>query len=138
MFKIGRKSLCALLLIAPLVALPSAPAHAGGSVSLEEKIGFVGQSGKLMGEIRTQLAAANQTIADIICSGVRLGRQWQHLGGARVLPYECDVAGRTLQINGTLYFYGVQGEYVDHNTNLEAAYTQAKYILEWNPTWTWQ
>lgn len=131
------KKIGLLWAIAVLVSMSAGPAHAGGSVALAERIGLVGQDTRLMGEIAEQLAKSNLQIGDVICSGTRLGHQWQHLGGLRVLPYACPIGDRTLMVDGQRLFFDNAGRQVDTDAG-GSAFEGAAYVSEFGPTWSWR
>lgn len=113
-----------------------AAAHAGGSISLAEVMEQLAEDDKLIAEIDAALTAQNLEADTVICSGRRFGNHWENLGGARAIPYECEIGSRTIEIDGELHVYDKDGNELgleDDNAPHDAvAYKQL------NLTWSWQ
>jgi hypothetical protein len=107
-----------------------------GSVDTDQVLRLAGQSRKLMREIFSALHDAGRTLSSLSWSGARLGRQWAHLGGERVLPYGCVIGSKTLVIDGTLRFFDNSGRYLSLDS--PTVHQDAKFIAESNPSWTWK
>lgn len=90
-----------------------------------------GLSPKLMKEIRASLEASQTKLSDMRCDGVRLGRHFVHLGGARIAPYSCDVGRAKPELDGEVEFY-------DDHGNEDAAPEAAMYVFEHSPSLNWK
>jgi hypothetical protein len=75
-------------------------AQAGGSISLVDLMDRLKGNDKLMAEINAELQAQKLEAASVICDGDRFGGNWTELGGARVIPYECEIGTRKLNNDG--------------------------------------
>ena len=117
-----------------LLNVQAIPGSGRGTLLLEDIVGFVGQSPKLMNEIEVAMPK-DQTLATVTCVGQRISGEWEGLPGARVAPYSCHIGNRWLNIMGELRLYGSRGEF--YEVNDVAAIKNAKYISETSPTWTW-
>ena len=87
-------------------------------------------SPKLMKEIKRELDASETKLSDIRCQGLRLGRHFVHLGGARIVPYSCNVGTAKLELDGVADFYDDRG-------NEGAGPETAMYVFELSPSWSW-
>lgn len=114
--------------------IAASPAVAGGSVEIDQVMRLAGQSPKLMSEIQSELKKTGQTLVDVQCDAVRLGRYWTHLGGLRISPYTCDFGTRSLELTGTVEFYTDDGSIPDEETRHEVA----RYVSESEPDWSWK
>lgn len=131
------KSGCIAVIFAAafIVLVGAVPAIAGGSVALDEIMPILARSSKLEEEVKAELLAQNQSSADVSCSAVRLGRQWDGLGGARVGPYECDFRTRRLTVKTRATFFDING--ISISGSDAALAKRAKNIVESEPVWEW-
>jgi len=111
-------------------------AHAGGSITLDEVMTQLKEDGKLIGEIEAELKAQNLKPEAVICVGARFGGHWVELGGARSIPYECEVGAKKLNIDGTLHLYDEHGNEIDMSD--EKAPELAFDYKQTDLTWTWK
>ncbi|BAZ39089.1 hypothetical protein NIES4101_50410 [Calothrix sp. NIES-4101] len=73
--------------------LASSTALAGGSLPLSDLIEpVINQSDKLKKEVNHALSVTGKKPEQIICIGVRLGKQYAALSAARVAPFSCQFA----------------------------------------------
>ena len=70
---------------------------------------------KLIAEIDAELQGSELKAESVICGGARFGGHWTELGGARAVPYECEIGTRKLNIDGTLHLYDANGAEIDMN-----------------------
>ncbi|MFA5899819.1 MAG: hypothetical protein WC829_12000 [Hyphomicrobium sp.] len=111
-------------------------AWAPGSITLDEVMVQLKDDGKLLGEIGEALKAQGLQADAVICVGARFGGHWVELGGARSIPYECEIGTRKLNIDGTLHLYDERGAEIDLND--ERAPERAFDYKQSDLTWTWQ
>jgi hypothetical protein len=90
-----------------------AAAHAPGSISLDEVMEQLKGEPKLIADINGALAADGLKAETVICTGARFGGHWVNLGGARGVPYECEIGKRTLAIDGKIHLYDKDGKELD-------------------------
>ena len=88
-------------------------AWAPGSITLDEVMEHLKENEKLIAEINAELKAQNLEAPKVICVGSRFGGKWTDLGGARAVPYECEVGTRKLNIDGTVHIYDKDGKELD-------------------------
>ena len=62
--------------------------------------------------------------------------QWRYLGGARAVPYECQVGKRKLNIEGTVHVYDDNGTELDRKD--EKSLERGTEIRQADITWKWQ
>lgn len=111
----------------------AAPACAGGSIGLDEVVSrLAGQSAKLMEEINDSLVASNTKISDQVCTGLRLGRHWVHLGATRIPPFSCEIGGKVLAIEGTVSFYDDTGKDTGADPVTSRYYAMTDVSWDWN------
>ncbi len=116
-------------------------AQAGGSLPFSEAMAFAEAHQDLEAAL---VALVTQEKADpdrIVCTAMRLGNHWTHLGGARVLPFECEIGKRTIVIEGKVEFLDGKGTVIgsadDAGSDLtEADFKAAKKIRMSKPAWT--
>ena len=111
-------------------------AQAGGSISLVDLMDRLKGNDKLMAEINAELQAQKLEAASVICVGDRFGGNWVELGGVRVVPYECEIGTRKLNIDGTLHLYDAKGAEVDEKD--KTAPKRATDYKETDLKWTWK
>lgn len=116
--------------------LGATAAWAPGSITLDEVLDQLKDNEKLGGEINAELKAQNLSAENIICVGARFGGHWVELGGARSIPYECEIGKKKLNIDGTLRLYDQQGAEIDMSD--EKAPERAFDYEQSDLTWTWQ
>jgi hypothetical protein len=120
---------------APDVVFDSRRLEGTGTLLLEEIMGLVRQSPRLMDEVQSALRDINKTAQDITCIGKRIDGRWRYLAGARVQPYICGIGERWLEISADLRVSGARGE--SYVTVSDVAIKNAKAVKETNPRWTW-
>src|SRR5437016_5581729 len=86
---------------------------APGSISLDEVMDQLKDNPKLMDELTAELKAQNLKPETITCIGARFGGNWTNLGGARAIPFNCQIGPRTIDINGDLKVYDAAGKALD-------------------------
>jgi hypothetical protein len=111
-------------------------AHAGGSIPLNEVMDQLKDDAKLIGEIDAELHKQKLKADAVICDGARFGGQWTELGGARAVPYDCEIGGRKLHIDGTVHLYDQNSAEIDMND--EKAPERAFDYKQTDLTWTWE
>lgn len=111
-------------------------AGAGGSISLTDLMDRLKDNDKLIGEIDAELKTQKLDAASVICTGDRFGGHWTELGGVRVVPYECEIGARKLNIDGKLHLYDAKGAEIDASD--ENAPERAFDYKETDLTWKWE
>lgn len=106
-----------------------------GSVETDQVVRLAGQSLALMKEISKALSAGGTTLSKVAFGGVRLGRHWANLSGARIAPYAGVIGKRTLTIDAVVQFYSEDGRVLDIDDPQTPQ--DAMYIAEREPTWAW-
>ena len=112
------------------------PAHAGGSIPLNEVMDHLKDNEKLIAEINAELKAQKLEATSVICGGSRFGGHWEELGGARAVPYDCEIGSRKLNIDGTVHLYDEKGAEIDMDD--ENAPKRAFDYKEKVTTWKWE
>jgi hypothetical protein len=112
------------------------PAQAGGSIPLNEVMDHLKDNDKLIAEINAELEAQKLAATSVICGGSRFGGHWEELGGARAVPYDCEIGSRKLNIDGTIHLYDEKGAEIDMND--ENAPKRAFDYKEKDVTWKWE
>jgi hypothetical protein len=123
------------LAAAAFMALGITAAWAPGSIPLAEVMEQPKDNAKLIDEINTELKKQSLDPEKVICIGARFGRQWENLGGARAIPYNCTVGNRTLDINGDLKIYDAAGKELDIDDPASPA--KSDHYEPLNLTWKW-
>lgn len=118
------------------LALVSGSALAEGSITLDEVMGQLKDDGKLIGEINTELEAQGLAADSVICVGARFGGHWSELGGARSVPYECEIGKKKLNVEGTVVLYDERGNEIDMSD--ERAPERAFDYKQTGLTWSWK
>lgn len=129
-------TLHAMLVAAVFMLAGIDAAWAPGTITLDEVMAQLKDDGKLIGEIEDALKAQNLKADAIICVGARFGGHWAELGGARSIPYACDIGTRKLSVDGTLRLYDERGAEIDMSD--EQAPDLAFDYKQTDLTWTWQ
>jgi hypothetical protein len=119
-----------------LCIVVAGPAHAGGSLPLNEVMDHLKDNEKLIAEINAELKAQKLEATSVICCGPRFGGHWEELGGARAVPYECEIGGRKLNIDGTIHIYDEKGAEIDMDD--ENAPKRAFDYKETDVSWKWE
>ena len=119
-----------------LLGIGLAIAQGGGTASLEDVIEQLQDNQTLISEILAELRTQNLRAEDVGCIGYRLSGQWRNLGGARAVPYECEVGKRKLNIEGTVHVYDDNGTELDRND--EKSFERGTEIRQADITWKWQ
>jgi len=118
------------------IVIGSSAAWAPGSTTLDDVIEQLQDEQKLTAEIFAELKAQNLKAEEVICVGSRFGGQWRNLGGARAVPYECEIGKKKLAIEGTVHVYDDAGKELDMNE--DASFEQAAEYRQADITWKWQ
>lgn len=111
-------------------------AWAPGTITLDEVMDQLKDDAKLTAEISAELKAQGLKAESIICVGARFGGHWVELGGARSVPYECEIGKKKINIDGTLHLYDQGGNEIDMND--EKAPEKAFDYKQTDLKWTWQ
>jgi hypothetical protein len=110
-------------------------AQAGGSIGISEVMEQLKDNGALIAELETELKKQHLEAKKVVCIGSRFGHHWTHLGGARSVPFECEIGARKIEIDGELQLYDKNGKQLD----FEGADTPEKAV-SYKATklqWTW-
>lgn len=120
--------------IGVFVLLGVGKAWAPGTIALDEVMEQLKDDRKLIGEIEAELKTQGLGAASVICLGARFGGHWSALGGARSIPYECEVGKKKLAIDGTLQLYDARGNEIDMSDEKapELAFDYKQTDLKWS------
>jgi hypothetical protein len=130
------KSASALTLAtAAFVLLGATAAWAPGSISLDEVMEQLKDTAKLVDELNAELRAQNLSAAGVNCIGTRFGGNWTNLGGARAIPFNCQIGPRTIEIDGELHLYDAAGNELDMGA--DDTPEKAASFKQLNLTWQW-
>lgn len=119
-----------------LIVIGSSAAWAPGSTTLDDVIEQLQDEQKLVAEILAELKTQNLKAEEVICVGSRFGGQWRNLGGARAVPYECEIGKKKLAIAGRVHIYDDAGKELDMNE--DASFEHAAEYRQADITWKWQ
>lgn len=119
-----------------LMLLGTTAAWAPGTITLDEVMAQLKDNEKLTAEIAAELKAQGLAADGIICVGARFGGHWSELGGARSVPYECEIGKKKLNIEGTVQLYDERGNAIDMSD--ESAPERAFDYKQSDLTWTWK
>lgn len=119
-----------------LLGIGSAIADGGGSTTLDDVIEQLQDNQTLISEILAELRTQNLQAEDVVCIGYRLSGQWRNLGGARAVPYECEVGKRKLNIEGSVHVYDDAGTELDKKD--EKSFERGTELKQADITWKWQ
>jgi hypothetical protein len=111
------------------------PAHAEGSLGLDDVITAVAKSPNLVAEIQAELAKNNLKAESVTRIAARHGNQWKYLGGGRAAPYECEIGKRTVQIEADRVYFDERGRLLGDLDKVDPKH--AKTFREDNFRWTW-
>ncbi|NJL06988.1 MAG: hypothetical protein HC900_01020 [Methylacidiphilales bacterium] len=117
----------------------AAGAVAGGSLPFGEVMAFLRGHPELAQRLDALVVQEKIDPAELVCVGIRLGNQWQHLGGQRVLPFECEVGSRTVVIEGVVEFLDRKGRVIatvadgDDSQITKSVFRNAKEVRMSNP-----
>jgi hypothetical protein len=111
-------------------------AHAPGSITLDEVMQQLKDNEKLIAAVTAELKAQGLEAGTVICVGARFGGHWKSLGGARAVPYDCEVGKRKLKIEGQIHLYDSAGKEIDMDD--PAAPEQAANYKQTDITWAWE
>ena len=113
--------------------LGSSAAWAPGSINLDEVMEHLKGNDKLLSEITAELKAQSLKADSIICVGSRFGGKWTELGGARGVPYDCEIGKRKLNIDGTVLIYDKDGKelYMEDDASPERAVSYKEKVTTW-------
>ena len=117
--------------------LSATPTLAGGSLSLDEVQTIARQNPQLASEITAALRSEKIT-TPVTCTGARFGNHWTHLGGARTLPFECEIGRKKLTIEGTIDFLDEHNVPIQGGIENPNVFRQARHVRERNLTWRWE
>jgi hypothetical protein len=117
------------------ILLAAVPAHAEGSLGLDEVITAVAKSPKLVAEIQAELAKNNLKADGVTCIAARHGNHWTYLGGGRAAPYECEIGKRTIHIEADRVYFDERGRSLGDLDKADPKH--AKTFREDNFRWTW-
>ncbi|KAA5599570.1 hypothetical protein [Blastochloris sulfoviridis] len=90
----------------------AAGALAGGSLPFSDVLEHARAVPVLAEQLAAMVAQENVDPAELVCDATRLGNQWRHLGGERVLPFECEIGARTVVIEGAIEFLNAKGKVI--------------------------
>jgi hypothetical protein len=124
-----------MLATAAFVLLGATAAWAPGSISLEEVMEQLKDTPKLVDELNAELKAQNLNAAGVNCIGERFGGNWTNLGGARAIPFNCQIGPRTIEIDGELHLYDATGNELDMGA--DDTPEKAASFKQLNLTWQW-
>lgn len=130
-----RGSAVVLMAAGWLIAATSS-AWAPGTIALDEVMQQLADDEKLIGEIEAQLAAQDVDAGEVICVGARFGGHWKELGGARSVPYACEVGKKKLSIEGRVHLFDQNNNEIDMSD--EDAPARAFDYTQTDLTWSWQ
>lgn len=119
-----------------LLGAALAIAEGGGTASLEDVLDQLQDNQALISEILAELRTQNLRPEDVGCIGYRLSGQWRYLGGARAVPYECELGKRKLNIDGTVHVYDDNGIELDQKD--EKSFERGTEIRQADITWKWE
>lgn len=117
------------------VAQRAAPGT-GGSLPLAELMAAAAKYPNLIQQVRLQLLAAGLKKEQVTCSAERFSNQWEHLGGARLGPYDCPIGKRVLRVTTTATYFDRNGHRVKADD--PALRAKAKRVAEGGFKWTWK
>ncbi|KAB2912138.1 MAG: hypothetical protein F9K29_20440 [Hyphomicrobiaceae bacterium] len=125
---------------AAVALLSGLPAHAEGSLGLDEVLEAVKSDPRLVAEIEAELKTVGLKAADVVCIGARHGNHWKHLGGGRAAPYECEIGKREIRIEADRIYFDDRGKPLG---NLEQVankrqFSRAVTFRESHFRWTWK
>jgi len=114
--------------------LGTGTAWAPGTITLDEVMDQLKTEPKLIAEIEAELKSQKIAADSVICVGSRFGGHWRELGGARAVPYECDIGNRKLEIEGTVKLFDEQGREIDMGDEKapETAFDYGQTDLVWS------
>jgi hypothetical protein len=116
--------------------LAAVPVWAEGSINLEDVMDQLKDNEKLIGEIKSELKTQGVGAETVICVGARFGGHWAELGGARSVPYECEIGKKQLNVEGTVKLFDEQGKEIDMSD--EKAPERAFSYKETDLSWKWK
>jgi hypothetical protein len=119
-----------------LLGFGAAIADGLGSATIEDVLDQLQDNQTLIAEILAELRAQNLQAEKVGCVAFRLSGQWRYLGGARAVPYECQVGKRKLNIEGTVHVYDDNGTELDRKA--EKSFERGTEIRQADITWKWQ
>ncbi|NJO54757.1 MAG: hypothetical protein HC829_07885, partial [Bacteroidales bacterium] len=106
----------------------------GGSLPFDEVTALLRGHPELVYRLDALVAQEKVDPAELVCIGIRLGNQWRHLGGQRVLPFECEIGSRTVVIEGVVEFLDSRGRVIatvadgDDSQITKAVFRNAKEV----------
>ncbi|MDH4982535.1 hypothetical protein [Hyphomicrobium sp. D-2] len=116
--------------------LAAAPAYAGGTIPLSDVMEQLKHEPRLIAAIQAELEQQTLDADTLICTGSRFGNHWRELGGARAVPYECEIGGKTLLIDGTVHLFDDEGRELDMSD--ENAPSRAFDYSQTDLVWSWK
>ena len=111
-------------------------AQAGGSIPLSDVMDQLKENSELIAAIDAELKAQKVEAASVICTGDRFGGHWTELGGARAVPYDCEIGTRKLHIDGTVRLFDQNSAEIDASD--EKAPDRAFSYKETDLKWKWE
>lgn len=108
----------------------------GGSVPLTDVMTVAAKYPNLVNQIRLQLLAAGREKSAVVCAANRFSNQWQHLGGARIAPYECAIGKRTLVVSSAATYYDRNGYRLKPDD--PSLRSKAARVMEAGLKWQWK
>ncbi|MCZ7595488.1 MAG: hypothetical protein M5U16_11740 [Hyphomicrobium sp.] len=125
-----------ITLVCSLFGVGSACADGGGSITLEEVIDQLQDNQALVNEVLAELKVQKLKAEELNCVGFRFGGYWLNLGGARAVPYECEIGNKKLNIDGTVHVYDDDGTELDRTD--KKSFERATEYRQADITWRWQ
>ena len=116
--------------------LAIAPAHAEGSLGLDEVITAVAKSPNLVAEIQAELAKNNLKADGVTCIAARHGNHWTYLGGGRAAPYECEIGKRTIRIDADRVYFDERGRLLGDLDKADPKHAKTFREDNFRRTWT--
>jgi len=110
-------------------------AWAPGSISLDEVMDQLKDNAKLVDEVSAELKKQGVNAAEVNCIGGRFGGNWINLGGARAIPFDCQIGSRAIEIDGELHFYDAAGNELDMAA--DDTPEKATSFKQLNINWQW-
>jgi hypothetical protein len=125
-----------VMLVCCLFGAGAACADGGGSITLDEVIDQLQDNQALLNEVLAELKAQKLKAEEVNCVGFRFGGYWLNIGGARAVPYECEIGTKKLNIEGTVHVYDDNGTELDRKD--KKSFERATEVRQADITWKWQ
>lgn len=114
----------------------ASPAFAGGTIPLSDVMEQLKHEPRLIADIQAELEQQNLQPDTLHCAGSRFGSHWRELGGARAIPYECEIGAKTLLIDGSVRLFDDEGREIDMGD--ENAPTRTFDFSQTDLVWSWK